>query len=297
MKKTPRFAIVLATMAILQAGWAAGQASREMQLFDFDWRFFKGDATNAQAPAFDDRQWRLLDLPHDWSIEDLPAPANGPTEPALFVTKGQWFFRKGDDPAWKTAAVDAAQWETVMLPATWEQHSNYTNDNVYGWFRRNIIVPDSYRGQDVWLELGWIDDVDQTYFNGQLVGGMGSFPPDFKTAYSERRRYRVPKELIHYGAENTLAVRVFDGYGNGGMYAAAIPRVVSGPFDSEAPCGVNTGFTVGGHRLVPKAFHRAKGVAGQGGHGQVRRRLHECRRLDQRPASGQSSVRLYVIHV
>ena len=115
------------------------------------------------------------------------------------------------------------------------------------------------RGQDVWLELGWIDDVDQTYFNGQLVGGMGSFPPDFKTAYSERRRYRV-KELIHYGAENTLAVRVFDGYGNGGMYAAAIPRVVSGPFDSEAPCGVNTGFTVGGigwyrkHFTVPEAW-------------------------------------------
>jgi len=259
MNKPLRFGITIWAVACLQILRAA-DGPRETQLFDFDWRFFKGDATNAQAPAFDDRQWRLLDLPHDWSIEDLPAPTNGPTEPALFVTKGQWFFRKGDDPAWKTAAVDAAQWETVMLPATWEQHSNYTNDNVYGWFRRNIIVPDSYRGQDVWLELGWIDDVDQTYFNGQLVGGMGSFPPDFKTAYSERRRYRVPKELIHYGAENTLAVRVFDGYGNGGMYAAAIPRVVSGPFDSEAPCGINTGFTVGGigwyrkHFIMPKAW-------------------------------------------
>ena len=40
--------------------------------FDEDWRFFRGDATGAQATSFDDSSWRQLDVPHDWSIEDLP---------------------------------------------------------------------------------------------------------------------------------------------------------------------------------------------------------------------------------
>src|ERR1051325_2501002 len=40
--------------------------------FDDGWRFFLGDAAGAERPDFDDKSWRLLDVPHDWSIEDLP---------------------------------------------------------------------------------------------------------------------------------------------------------------------------------------------------------------------------------
>jgi beta-galactosidase len=41
------------------------------QLFDSGWRFHKGDANGADMPEFDDSKWRMLDVPHDWSIEDL----------------------------------------------------------------------------------------------------------------------------------------------------------------------------------------------------------------------------------
>src|SRR5437773_1726854 len=41
-------------------------------LFDSDWRFHRGGAQGAEAPAFDDSRWRKIDLPHDWSIEDIP---------------------------------------------------------------------------------------------------------------------------------------------------------------------------------------------------------------------------------
>src|SRR5882724_3979401 len=37
--------------------------------FDRDWRFHLGDIANGPDPALDDSGWRLLDLPHDWSIE------------------------------------------------------------------------------------------------------------------------------------------------------------------------------------------------------------------------------------
>ena len=44
--------------------------------FDSDWRFLRADAPGAENPAFDDSQWRKLDVPHDWSIEDLPPKEN-----------------------------------------------------------------------------------------------------------------------------------------------------------------------------------------------------------------------------
>jgi beta-galactosidase len=57
--------------------------------FDGGWRFAVGDPTGAQAPGFDDSGWRMLDLPHDWSIEDLSyAPTTGggeSTNPSLLV--------------------------------------------------------------------------------------------------------------------------------------------------------------------------------------------------------------------
>jgi beta-galactosidase len=39
------------------------------KLFDDGWRFFRGDASGAQQPSFDDGSWRSLSVPHDWSIE------------------------------------------------------------------------------------------------------------------------------------------------------------------------------------------------------------------------------------
>jgi len=47
-----------------------GQPSgRNIQNFNFDWKFYKGDILNGQQSDIDDSGWRLLDLPHDWSIE------------------------------------------------------------------------------------------------------------------------------------------------------------------------------------------------------------------------------------
>ncbi|AFN74219.1 glycoside hydrolase family 2 sugar binding protein [Melioribacter roseus P3M-2] len=37
--------------------------------FDKNWRFHLGDIKGAENPAFDDSNWRVLNLPHDYSIE------------------------------------------------------------------------------------------------------------------------------------------------------------------------------------------------------------------------------------
>ena len=50
----------------------AQPAARATVLFDAGWRFHRGGAQRAEQPDFDDGGWRRVDLPHDWSIEDLP---------------------------------------------------------------------------------------------------------------------------------------------------------------------------------------------------------------------------------
>src|SRR4030042_2345690 len=58
-------AIVVAIVLLL----AATGASSATLDFDFDWRFSKGDFATAMMPAFDDSSWRMVNVPHDWSVE------------------------------------------------------------------------------------------------------------------------------------------------------------------------------------------------------------------------------------
>ena len=37
--------------------------------FNDSWKFHKGEVSNAHAVKFDDKDWRAVELPHDWSIE------------------------------------------------------------------------------------------------------------------------------------------------------------------------------------------------------------------------------------
>lgn len=55
---------------------AAGMARKV--LFDSSWKFALGDEQAAQKPNFNDSKWRMVTLPHDWSVEhqvDKDAPS------------------------------------------------------------------------------------------------------------------------------------------------------------------------------------------------------------------------------
>lgn len=225
------------------------QAARD-QLFDNGWRFLRGDAPGAADPAFDDSQWRALDLPHDWSIEDLPPPSN----PEVDVVTGQWRFNTGDNAAWSAPSFDDSAWQQVTLPVYWEDHSNYTADNVYGWFRRALTLPPEMQGQDVDLLVGRIDDVDEVFLNGVRIGGLGSFPPNYVSAWNVDRRCTAAASLWIAGGPNILAVRVFDGTNGGGIYQAGHPTRI-GPFDAiESEGKDKTGWVLGGVGWYRKTF-------------------------------------------
>lgn len=171
------------------------------------------------------------------------------------AVRGEWRFQRGDNTDWKARDVDDTNWEKVTLPDTWEHHSKYTADNVYGWFRRRIAIPAQLKGKEFNLGMGRIDDVDEVWFNGQRIGGTGSFPPNYRWADTLERRYRVPASLVRGDGSDVIAVRVFDGANNGGIYDAGTEGARIGPFDPAASQnGHFTGYTVGGLGWYRKHF-------------------------------------------
>jgi beta-galactosidase len=224
------------------------------QNFNENWKFKVGDYPAAIKNDFDDTGWRNLNLPHDWSIEGL-----GQTEskkenvPEFNIVNAEWKFREGDNPQWKNPDLNDVAWQTVKLPSTWEKHSNYLPDNVYGWYCRELTVPAELKGKDIIINVGKIDDADETYFNGVKVGGMGSFPPNYTTAWDNLRYYKIPHELIKYGVGNIIAVRVFDGIMGGGIYDEG-KSIIEGPFESTCPGSSGAGYINAGTGWYRKEF-------------------------------------------
>ena len=60
--------------------------------FDANWLFSKGDFAAAMMPAFDDGNWRSLNVPHDWSIEGPFSAEYGSGNG--FVPGGVGWYRK-----------------------------------------------------------------------------------------------------------------------------------------------------------------------------------------------------------
>jgi beta-galactosidase len=62
--------------------------------FDSGWKFNLGDVSGAQSADFSDASWRVLNLPHDWSIE-LPYDQNSPgTVGGGYLDGGIGWYRK-----------------------------------------------------------------------------------------------------------------------------------------------------------------------------------------------------------
>ena len=79
-------------LSISLAGSPGG--TRKTENFDKGWKFNLGDVTDAQAPGFDDSLWRVLDLPHDWSIEGKFSKDNPATPSGGALPGGIGWYRK-----------------------------------------------------------------------------------------------------------------------------------------------------------------------------------------------------------
>jgi hypothetical protein len=127
-----------------------------------------------------------------------------------------WKFSVGDYSAWANPDFDDSGWDEIRVPGKWEDNG-YDEYNGFAWYRVKFKIYDMEDNAILYLILGRIDDVDEVYLNGKLLGHTGNFPPNYRTAYNQKRKYLIPHEYLNYGQMNTLAVRVYDEYLEGGI--------------------------------------------------------------------------------
>jgi len=152
------------------------------QLFDNGWRFHRGDMEGAESVEFDDGTWKQIDLPHDWSIEDLPP---FPQE------NGQGAVWGGIDVPLRIGPFDMYLSEGKRstgwcVGGTGWYRKRFTSDGMPADGHTEIMFEGVYMNSDVWL-------------NGHHLG----FHPYGYTSFA----YDLTPHLNRLG-ENIIAVRV-----------------------------------------------------------------------------------------
>jgi sialate O-acetylesterase len=150
----------------------------------------------ADLPALRARYERTL---LDWQQSHMPVDAEN----------------AGFAQGWAAPEHPDADWLALDMPTFWQSHGMAFNGVV--WFRRAVTLPSSWAGRELVLSLGALDDFDDSYFDGALVGRT---PPGTLEAHRLLRRYAIPGERVR-GGSHVLAVRVFDHFGGGGFAGPA----------------------------------------------------------------------------
>ncbi len=139
------------------------------RFFDTDWKFSLDSISGPEGPFFDDTKWRTLDLPHDWSIEDLPGGTN----------------ENQIGPFSKNSPGQFATGHTV---------------GGVGWYRKHFILDDAENGKSVVIVFEGVFNESDVWLNGRHLG----FHPNGYTSFA----YDVTPFLNPTGHSNILVVRV-----------------------------------------------------------------------------------------
>ncbi|HEY5564471.1 MAG TPA: AGE family epimerase/isomerase, partial [Rhodothermia bacterium] len=110
---------------------------------------------------------------------------------------------------WADPDMDDSDWALIPVPSLWES-AGYDGMDGVAWYRTTVHLTPEEAAHGATLGLGPIDDSDITWVNGRQVGSMVN-------AYSRQRLYSLSASVLRPG-ENTIAVRVEDTGGGGGIY-------------------------------------------------------------------------------
>lgn len=138
-------------------------------------------------------------------------------------------FKPGDEKSYSAPSYDDSKWQTLKTNKAWDDQG-FKDLDGYGWYRFHVVIPSSLKESSFWkdslrLNLAKIDDADEVYFNGKLIGKSGAFPTDpggYASKWNEPREFHISTKdsAIRWDAENIIAVRVYDGGGIGGIFGS-----------------------------------------------------------------------------
>ena len=114
--------------------------------------------------------------------------------------------------ALKESDYNDSDWKVMHVPGEFWEKKEIGNFDGIVWFRKEFTMPDVIEKGDYEFYLGKIDDMDDTYINGEILGShMG------EGYWNLERVYKIKSDLLKPG-KNVIAVRVIDSRGNGGIY-------------------------------------------------------------------------------
>ena len=150
-------------------------------------------------------------------------------------------FHAGDDMSWAGENVDESGWRDIKNTMTWTAQG-IKIENGFGWYRYHVTIPKSMLEKSdlketVDFNMAKIDDADEVYLNGKLIGKTGSFPKDpngYHSNWNAQRIYRVKanSSLIKWDADNVIVVRCYNAGDPGGMFAGPIKVRVPNTIDN-----------------------------------------------------------------
>lgn len=186
-------------LALEKAEAAAGPVRRELS-FDDGWLFFRGAADEARGQVFDDSSWRRLDLPHDYSIEDVPGGSDdgGATaEPSNAINIMAVDQATSPSPP-KIGPMDIENTPGGPTGPAGGRMVGYTT-NGEAWYRKHFTVPDLDEGDRVELQFDGAYCYLDVWLNGNHLGFVpnGYIPFHFDLTTHLRR-----------GEPNVMTVRV-----------------------------------------------------------------------------------------
>jgi alpha-galactosidase len=171
----------------------------------------------------------------------FPIQGFAQTDDVIPLKEG-WRFVPGDSPIYADPQLDHSQWKQIRTDKTWEEQGYETLDR-FAWYRIRVVFPysmrvHSYLKDSLRIFLGKINNFDQTFLNGRLIGINGqtvspttpvdtSFLKADQGLWNADRRYVLSFDdpRIRWDNDNVIAVRVFDAGGQGGMWSGG--QVVS----------------------------------------------------------------------
>ncbi len=175
----PARAFAQNTNGFSRAPSAAAHPER-VQAFCDGWRFHRGDVADADAAAFDDSSWRILDVPHDWSIEDLPG--NSDEGRGAIWTAGKTPVRIGPFDMYASAGEGATGWTVGGV----------------GWYRKTFAKPRVPSGGKLELRFEGVYMNSDVWLNGAHLGNHPFGYTEFAFDLTPHLR----------DGNNTVAVRV-----------------------------------------------------------------------------------------
>ncbi len=119
-----------------------------------------------------------------------------------------WKFRLGDINEAFQVNFNDRQWQKIDLPHDWSVRG-HLSPTLYsctgflpggiGWYRKNINIPESRKGEKVYLYFEGVYNRSEVYINGKLLGKR---PNGYISFMHDATQY------VEFGKENVIAVKV-----------------------------------------------------------------------------------------